>query len=66
MESLSKYTYFEIGCIELLEKVSVFKKYHLVKKFFFWKSSCSEQVPGSKKWMFWIISYFWGKVPPKQ
>ena len=35
MESLPKYTYFEIGCTELLEKVTVFKKYHLVKKFFF-------------------------------
>ena len=50
MKSLFKYKCYEIGYAELSEKVTVFKKYLLLKKFlFFWKSSCLEKVPTSKK-----------------
>ena len=34
MESLFKYKYYEIGYAELSEKVSIFKKYRLLKIFF--------------------------------
>ena len=34
------------------EKVTPLKKYLLVKKLFFWKSSCLEEPPASEKYMF--------------
>ena len=63
MESLFRYKCYEIGYVELsekarmleslafLEKVTVFKKY-LIQKKFFWKNSCSGEVPALKKYMF--------------
>ena len=51
-----QYKCYEIGYAELSEKVTVFKKYLLLKKFFFWNSSCSEVVPASKKYMLWRIT----------
>ena len=66
MESLSKYKGYEIVYAELSEKVTVYKKYLLLRKFFFWKSSCSEKGPASKKCMFWIITYSGEKTPMKQ
>ena len=47
------------------EKKIVFKKYMLLKKFFFWKGSCSEEVTASKKYTFWIITYSGEKAPLK-
>ena len=64
MESLFRYKCYENGYVELsekarmletlafLEKVTVFKKYLIQKKFFFWKNSCSGEVPALKKYMF--------------
>ena len=66
MERFFYYKCYEIGDAEVVEKVTVFKKYLLLKKFFFWKSSCSEEVPASKMYMLWIITYFGEKVLPKQ
>ena len=34
------------------EKVTLFKKRLSLKKFLFWKSSCLEEAPGSKKYIF--------------
>ena len=48
------------------QKVRHFKKYLLLKKFLFWKSSCSEEEPDSKKYIFCIITYSGEKAPPKQ
>ena len=42
MESFN-YKCYENGYAELSEKVTVFKKYLLLKKSRFWKSSCSER-----------------------
>ena len=47
------------------KKVTVFKKYLLLKKFK-WKSSSSEEASASKKYMLWIITYSGEKVPPKR
>ena len=66
MKRLFKFKCYEIGYAELSEKVTVFKKYLLLKKFFFWKSSCLEEVTASKKYMHWIITYSREKVPRKQ
>ena len=38
------------------EKAIVLKKYMLLKRFLIWKSSCLEELPASKKCMFWIIT----------
>ena len=48
------------------EKVNVLKKYLLVKKLFFWKSSCSEEEPASKTQMFWIFTYSEEVAPPNK
>ena len=37
--------------------VTVFRKYLLLKRFFYWKSSCLKEVPALKKYVFWIITY---------
>ena len=66
MESLSKYKSYEISYAELSEKLTVFKKYLLLKTFFFWESNCSEEVPALKNYMFWIIAHSGEKGPPKQ
>ena len=65
MERFFSYKCYEIGDAEVVEKVTVFKKYLLLKKFFFWKSSYSEEVPASKKYIFLIITYCGEKAPPK-
>ena len=62
-KSFLKYKCYEMGYTELSEKVTVFKKYLLLKKFSFWKSSYSEEA--SRKYMFWIITYSREKVSPK-
>ena len=49
-----------------IKKVTVFKKYLLLKKFFFWKSSSSKEVPALKRNMFWIFTYSEEKAHPKQ
>ena len=66
MESLFKYKCFEIGHAKLSEKVIVFMKYMLLKKFFFWQGSCSEQLPALKKCVVWKITCSEEKAPPKQ
>ena len=48
---------------ELSEKVTVFKVYLLLKKFFSWKSSCLQEAPASKKYMLWIITDSGEKKP---
>ena len=48
------------------EKVTVLKKYLLLINFFFWKISYSEELPASKKNMFWIITNSKEVAPPKQ
>ena len=60
------YKCFENVYTKLSEKVTVFKKYLLLKKFVFWKSSCSEEVRSLIKYMFWVIIYSEEKAPPKQ
>ena len=55
MGSLFKYKCFEIGSAEPSGKITVFKKYLLLKKFYFWKSSCWDKAPVSQKFMFWLI-----------
>ena len=65
-KSLFKYKCYEIGYAVLSENVTVFKKYLLHKKLFFLKRRCLEEVPASKKYMLWRITYFGEKVPPKQ
>ena len=42
MERLFKHKYYKIGYAELWEKVSFYKKYMVLKRFLFWKSSCSD------------------------
>ena len=64
MKSLFKYKCYEIGYEELSEKLTVLNKYLHLKKLFFWKSSCSEEVSTSKKCILWIIAYFGEKGPP--
>ena len=54
---LEKYKCYWIGYVELSEKVTVQKKYLLLKKFFFEKSSCSEEVPAFENCIFWISIY---------
>ena len=66
MKCLFKHECYETGYAELSEKVTVFMKYLLVKKVFFWKSNCSEDVPAAKNYMFWIITHSGEKAPPKQ
>ena len=58
---LFKYKCYEVGYPEL-----AFKKYLLLKKFFFWKSSCSQEVSTSKKYMLWIITSSEEVAPLKQ
>ena len=58
MKSLFKYKYYEIGQAELSEKVTVFKKYLLLKQLFYPQSSCLEEVPALKKYILWVIIYF--------
>ena len=52
MESLFEYIYYGNGYVKLLGKVIVSKKYLLAKKYLFWKSSSSEDLPASKMYMF--------------
>ena len=48
-----KYKCYETGYAKLSEKVTFFKKYLLLKRFFFWKSSCSEEVHILNNYLFW-------------
>ena len=66
MESPFKYKCYENGYTELSEKFTVFKKYLLLKKIFFWKSSCLEEVTALKNDMFWVTTYSGEKAPLKQ
>ena len=66
MESYFKCKCYEIGYAKLLGKVTDFKKYLVLKKLFFWKGSSPEEVPASKKYMLWIITYSGETFPPKQ
>ena len=56
-----KSLFYEIGYVELSEKVTVFNKFMLLSK-----RSSSEELPASKKYMFWIITYSGEKALPKQ
>ena len=58
MESLFRYWCNEVGYAELaIQKKWLFsKKYLLLKKLLFWKSSCAEKPPPSEKYMFRVIT----------
>ena len=60
MESLFKFKCYENGYAELSEKVTFSKTNLPLKRFLFWKSSCSEEVPLR------IITYSGEKAPSKQ
>ena len=58
MESLFRYKCNEVGYAELAiqKKVTLLKKYLLLKKLFFWKTSCVEKLPALEKYMFRLIT----------
>ena len=49
IKRLFKYNCYRISHSKLSEKVTVFKKYLLMKKFLFWKSNGLEEVSAWKK-----------------
>ena len=51
--------------ISFTEKATVLKEYLLLKKFF-WKGSCSEELPTLEKHTFWIITNSEEVAPQKQ
>ena len=62
MESLFKCKSYEIDYAELSEKVTVFKKYLLLKSSFYEKVAAQKKVPVSKNYMIWMNNYlFWKK-----
>ena len=48
------------------EKVTVLLKYLFLQTFFFWNSSCLEEVPTSEKYMFWRITNSEEVASPKK
>ena len=65
MESLFKYNAMKLVTQNYQKKVTLFKKYLLLKKFLFRKISCLEEAPASKKYIFCIITYSGGKTLSK-
>ena len=57
MESLSSINAMKLATQNHQKKVVLFRKYLSLKKFSFWKSSCFEDIPAWKNYIFWIITY---------
>ena len=51
-----------------IQEKQLFKKIKVIRKidYFFWKSSCSKELPASKKYIIWIITYSEEAAPSKQ